>query len=333
MAIHERTGRQSWRTVGWWLERIVFVGWLALFFLCCAMGTFLLVALLKLIADDNLGPLQRFDGYRLIPLGLIAGLCYFLIRYFWSLLDSLLQQCLLHSVLFTSAALLQTIVANFASYLHTPGPVLYDVGFAVTPEFGIESVWRVISEILTVGSVVIFAITCLLLDSRKRTRAWIDWCRLMSIMYLFRACCLWLTSLPGPAPHCNESNFRPPSRWVDIVTWLGPLFGEFKNCGDLLFSGHTGFVTTNVLLARKQICRYWGRGQVQLYILSWIYLILVGFFIIASRKHYTVDVVLGLMISHLSFARFEYGWFPVTPELQKEKEKEKEKEKDADEMV
>lgn len=70
-----------------------------------------------------------------------------------------------------------------------------------------------------------------------------------SVTYLMRCLCVTLTSLPGPAPHCETlSAYNPPQGWHDVATRMGPLMGDFRTCGDLLFSGHTAWTTVSMLL-------------------------------------------------------------------------------------
>ena len=65
------------------------------------------------------------------------------------------------------------------------------------------------------------------------------------------------------------------------------MFGHALNCGDLIFSGHTGFLVIVMLLSeelwkasRPQIQRAWRLFTV-------IMLALFSIFCIAARKHYS----------------------------------------------
>lgn len=70
-----------------------------------------------------------------------------------------------------------------------------------------------------------------------------------------RCLCVTLTSLPGPAPHCETlAAYNPPQGWHDVATRMGPLMGDFRTCGDLLFSGHTAWTTVSMLLVS---CNCW----------------------------------------------------------------------------
>lgn len=119
--------------------------------------------------------------------------------------------------------------------------------------------------------------------------------------------------MPGPAPHCNPNNshygYATHPTWMHILTHFGPIYGKFDTCGDLLFSGHTAVVTLNLLLIRKHFPQSrQSRHSCKWRLLIPVYLFVCGVGIISSRKHYTVDVVLGIMIATLVFSRFEHGW-------------------------
>ena len=139
---------------------------------------------------------------------------------------------------------------------------------------------------------------------------------------LFRAMTVCLTSLPGPAAHCQDGavgspapgppdgdvpEYFQPATWRDVATHLGPLAGDYRTCGDLLFSGHAGFSTVTVLLFVKQM-RRWPTVHSAARALGVAYLCAMCFYAIAARKHYTIDMVLGVLVGSLAFYRFENGW-------------------------
>jgi hypothetical protein len=95
----------------------------------------------------------------------------------------------------------------------------------------------------------------------------IDFFRLVSVVYLIRCLTMCLTSLPGPAPHCDGVGDSPPAGFRDVVTRLGPLYGDYKTCGDLLFSGHAASLAVMALLALRQL-----RGAPRL----WAYQVFAG---------------------------------------------------------
>ncbi|CAN0231243.1 unnamed protein product [Ectocarpus sp. 6 AP-2014] len=126
-----------------------------------------------------------------------------------------------------------------------------------------------------------------------------------------RCLCVTLTSLPGPAPHCEAlSGYDRPRGWHDVATRLGPLMGDFRTCGDLLFSGHTAWTTVSMLLLTKSFRR--APRLVYAFVKSagFLYLLTMATCTIAGRKHYTVDVALAVVIAGLTFFRFQDGMLP-----------------------
>ena len=101
----------------------------------------------------------------------------------------------------------------------------------------------------------------------------------------------WWTLLPGPAPHCRPGspNYAPKSI-KNIFINQGTMFGHALNCGDLIFSGHTGFLVIVMLLSEE----LWKASKPQVIKLWRVFtvtsLILFSIFCIAARKHYSGSV-------------------------------------------
>mmetsp|Transcript_27565 Transcript_27565/g.55097 ORF Transcript_27565/g.55097 Transcript_27565/m.55097 type:complete len:399 (-) Transcript_27565:99-1295(-) len=223
-----------------------------------------------------------------------------------------MRPILVHAELFMCASMFCTISANVASLMHEPGERLRDVGFMLVPEQAVDSAWRPLSDVLTIALPFFMAGYALLFCTRKeRSQVFVDWFRLVAIAYLMRSVTLVLTSLPGPAPHCNPKfgdEYDPPKNYIDILTRLGPLYGSFNTCGDLLFSGHASWTTMTLLICLR-MTRHMRYPRIRA-ACAGIYLITMMVFAIAGRKHYTVDLVLAVIISSLSYCQFEKGWRP-----------------------
>uniref|UniRef100_A0A7S3K1H4 Sphingomyelin synthase-like domain-containing protein n=1 Tax=Aureoumbra lagunensis TaxID=44058 RepID=A0A7S3K1H4_9STRA len=216
-----------------------------------------------------------------------------------------------HAELFATAGLLMTICTNFASYLHSPGHRLFDLGFYLIPQ--ISKKFYPLSDALTGAlPVLAFSYLCLVLDRRRRCRAITDWFRMMTVVYLFRCITSTMTSLPGPAPHCAPSAYAkgaylPPSTWHEIATSLSTgLTGG--TCGDLLFSGHAAMTTITTLLLVRQQRRHGQKVERVAKAIGCTYILIVCIFALASRKHYTVDLALGTLIGSLTYFRFRDSW-------------------------
>ena len=98
------------------------------------------------------------------------------------------------------------------------------------------------------------------------------------------------TWLPAPAPHCRAGvpteKLAPPQHWwgwvaVDVVRQSS------MSCGDLIFSSHLIYV-----LGLTLIYTIWGAWKV-VKAAAWAAAAAISLLIIASRKHYTVDVVIA----------------------------------------
>lgn len=213
----------------------------------------------------------------------------------------------LHAEVFACVVLAMTVTVNFASYVHTPGEPLFDIGFMVIPEQTLNSPWRPVSDTLTALLPGIALLRGLFIDRKRRVALITSWFRLISIVYMLRCLTVGLTSMPGPAPHCRDKSlYNPPTSWHEIATRMGVMVGDFSSCGDLLFSGHAAFTTTTMLVFVKS---WRGHPTYRVWkVLGVVYLLTMCTLAIAGRKHYTVDITLGILIASLTFFRFENGW-------------------------
>ena len=116
----------------------------------------------------------------------------------------------------------------------------------------------------------------------------------MTLCTMTRCICFLSTGLPGPAPHClpNSMEYNPPITTYDILLRKNIL----KGCGDLIFSSHTSLSMIFVLAMHTYLKLYisWKKYLIVIYGIYWPLLFLQVLFIIASRKHYTVDIVVAM---------------------------------------
>lgn len=227
-----------------------------------------------------------------------------------------------HAEIFVTMSLIMVCGTNVAFYLHTPSSTpLRDLGFMLIPEQSVDSKWRPVSDILTAVMPVIFMFHSYFMSRANRCKVMSTFFRVATICYGLRMCTIALTSLPGPAPHCRpgSANYFPPKNWIDIVTRVGPMYGNYNSCGDLIFSGHMAYTNSALLLYLRVLDRYEKRYSRLRWVLGAMYLLTLATLCIAGRKHYTVDVVLGIITSTMVFFHFEHGWVPlcmqVTPEM------------------
>ena len=120
---------------------------------------------------------------------------------------------------------------------------------------------------MTLIPFVILFIIAFTMDSKRIGKFIADLLRIFSMFYIVRSCCIWVTLLPGPAPHCRPGgSFRPPQEyfvfiicliasWIDVIGHM-PVDGiSFTTCGDLVPSGHIGFVTIALVAILRELPR------------------------------------------------------------------------------
>ncbi|KAL7687286.1 putative sphingomyelin synthase-like domain-containing protein [Plasmopara halstedii] len=190
---------------------------------------------------------------------------------------------------------------------------LHDLGFELMPE--LTGFAADISEILVFaaifGPAIILILTIPLFrqePGRPRYLVIVLKRSLMqfSICLFFRIISFLVTALPGSADHCElkfddsclalnpgdpvscvvpNPDFDPPST-SEIFTRLNAL----KGCGDLMFSSHTIYTVSLILTVWK----FWPNRYGITIMVS--VQIAIAFLIVASRKHYTLDVFTALYV-------------------------------------
>uniref|UniRef100_A0ACD5TK59 Uncharacterized protein n=1 Tax=Avena sativa TaxID=4498 RepID=A0ACD5TK59_AVESA len=158
------------------------------------------------------------------------------------------------------------LAARGVHYLHRPGPILQDVGFMILPELGKERGY--ISETLFTLIFVSFALASQFL----------------------RIVTFYSTQLPGPNYHCREGSplarLPPPQNAAEVFLINFPR-GVIYGCGDLIFSSHMIFTLVFIITYQKY-------GSIRfIKVLAWCIAVAQSLLIVASRKHYSVDVVVA----------------------------------------
>uniref|UniRef100_A0A2N9IQS1 Sphingomyelin synthase-like domain-containing protein n=1 Tax=Fagus sylvatica TaxID=28930 RepID=A0A2N9IQS1_FAGSY len=104
------------------------------------------------------------------------------------------------------------------------------------------------------------------------------------------------TQLPGPNYHCREVDSLCAGSKLATLPRPGSVFevllinfprGIVYGCGDLIFSSHMIFTLVFVRTYEK----YGTRRCIKQF--AWLLAVIQSFLIVASRKHYTVDVVVA----------------------------------------
>ncbi|KAJ7961329.1 Phosphatidylinositol:ceramide inositolphosphotransferase 1 [Quillaja saponaria] len=185
------------------------------------------------------------------------------------------------------------LAAHGVHYIHRPGPVLQDIGFILLPELGQDKAY--ISETLFTFiflSFVLWTFHPFIFKSKKIYTVLI-WCRVLSFLacsQLLRIITFYSTQLPGPNYHCREGSkiarLPPPESVLELLLLKSPR-GMLYGCGDLIFSSHMIFSLVFVLTYQK----YGMQRFIKQF--AWLLAVIQSFLIVASRKHYTVDVVVA----------------------------------------
>ncbi|CAN4106049.1 unnamed protein product [Withania somnifera] len=184
------------------------------------------------------------------------------------------------------------LAARGVHYFHRPGPILQDVGFYLLPELGQDRAY--ISE--TVFSTIFLSFVLWtfhpFIFKTKKIYTVLIWCRVLAFLVgcqLLRILTFYSTQLPGPNYHCREGSklatLPPPDNVLQalLIVPRGVLYG----CGDLIFSSHMIFSLVFVRTYQKYGTRRFIKQC------AWLAVIAQSLLIIASRKHYTVDVVVA----------------------------------------
>lgn len=188
---------------------------------------------------------------------------------------------------------LHGLAAHGVHYLHRPGPTLQDSGFSLLLELGPDKAY--ISEALFTiifCSFVLWTLNPFFFQS-KRIYTVLVWCRVLAylaVSQILRIITFYSTQLPGPNYHCREGSklarLPPPKSAVEVLLINFP-HGVIYGCGDLIFSSHMIFTLVFVRTYQK----YGTKRCIKQF--AWLLALVQSLLIIASRKHYTVDIVVA----------------------------------------
>ncbi|XP_023522059.1 phosphatidylinositol:ceramide inositolphosphotransferase 1 isoform X1 [Cucurbita pepo subsp. pepo] len=185
------------------------------------------------------------------------------------------------------------VAAQGIHYLHRPGPTLQDTGYFLLQELGEDKAY--VSE--TVFSLIFFSFVLWTFHpfvyQSKRIYTVLIWCRVLAYLVacqFLRIITFYSTHLPGPNYHCREGSklakMPPPERLVEVLL-MNFSKGVNYGCGDLIFSSHMIFS----LVFTRTYHRYGMARFIK--ISAWLLCVIQSILILASRKHYTVDVVVA----------------------------------------
>ncbi|XP_004294242.1 PREDICTED: phosphatidylinositol:ceramide inositolphosphotransferase 3-like isoform 1 [Fragaria vesca subsp. vesca] len=187
---------------------------------------------------------------------------------------------------------LHGLAAHGVHYLHRPGPTLQDAGFFLLPELGQDKIF--LSETLFAAvffSFILWTFHPFVFQSKKIYTVLI-WCRVfayLAVSQFLRIITFYSTQLPGPNYHCREGSevarLPPPKSALEVLYFpRAVMYG----CGDLIFSSHMIFTLVFVRTFQK-----YGTRRMCIKQFAWLVAVILSLLIIASRKHYTVDIVVA----------------------------------------
>ncbi|GMI21132.1 hypothetical protein TeGR_g6169, partial [Tetraparma gracilis] len=107
----------------------------------------------------------------------------------------------------------------------------------------------------------------------------------ISLCQMLRSITFLSTILPGPADHCQDidnEHYSPPTQYEVFYR-----FDASYGCGDLIFSSHFIFTLTCALLVTHYINIKLITG------IAWTLAATLFILVIASHKHYSVDLVVA----------------------------------------
>lgn len=122
--------------------------------------------------------------------------------------------------------------------------------------------------------------------------AWIRFWTAFSVLSLFRAPVIMLTSMPATDNKCQAAP-KILSPLENIVLTIITFGSGSIHCGDLMFSGHTVMITLSFisLWTYGPFIGWWLRP------LGFTFMSLTWVTIIASRSHYTDDIVVAIYLT------------------------------------
>ncbi|KAK9815443.1 hypothetical protein WJX72_003721 [[Myrmecia] bisecta] len=206
------------------------------------------------------------------------------------------------------------IFTQLAHRLHRPQEQpLPDLGFAILPELGKVNEW--VSELIFSTLFISFILWSFspFIFERKRFYTAVLYSRLLVVLVIcqtLRIISFLSTSLPAPNYHCRALEATaikemPKQWWGHVVVDVGRQ--STHGCGDLIFSSHTTFA----LVGAMTYFEYGSKKAVKAIV--WTAVATLSVLIVASRKHYSVDVVIAWYVVPLVFWTMHRRWTTKRP--------------------
>lgn len=214
---------------------------------------------------------------------------------------------------------------NFSYYRYTTDGFsrLKDIGHELIPALREER--RYLSE-LPQMMLVFITISMLFVRSLRKSikhpfvvNVILRFSTVSALAHFVRATMFISTTLPGSAEHCLDPHeWRKNQPKSPFTLMPNPGF-PYKNCGDLIFSGHMLMSIVNFATLQRYARPMYGLSKFNYCFLMLLASALVmsqALLIIASRSHYTIDVVVALYIVPLLSSRIDFQYpYDMDPPL------------------
>lgn len=177
------------------------------------------------------------------------------------------------------------------TYPDVCGP-LVDLGHQITPNLS-GIVFTRFADIVVLGAIGLWILFGLLIVPRslmgKRLMILRRFFWVLGTVYFIRGFTVWVTLIPR-VEHATDG-IDTSLNW--FVNFLLVFIQVDQTASDLIFSGHTALLVTVAWFFSYYIPQSSG--------LAWIYASLGMYFILSTRHHYTVDILVAFIITSLIF--------------------------------
>lgn len=159
--------------------------------------------------------------------------------------------------------------------------ILWDVTFSYVPH--IDSVFWHELNVYGYVFVALFAVQGHVRRVVLNRRVFLLW----MVAIILRTCTIADNAYPDPSDGCRGED-PLPNIWMSVL--------QFQSCGDLIFSGHTVAVLSSFFILIDCFPLSVDPGIIAGHVISAMVAISALFCILATRLHYTTDVVVAIII-------------------------------------
>ena len=183
---------------------------------------------------------------------------------------------------------------------------LHDRGFEMLPD--LEGLRGWLPDGLLNALIIWTILWAIVLPSQRRVK-WQGivtlrrflWC--LSVLYIFRMCSFMVTTLPSPSRSCMPK-YVPVNEVEDMQEYLSLMArmvsGAVTACTDNIYSGHTSLIALLLMTCLVYSGRWWVK------VIAFAEATIAITSIVATRLHYTVDILIALFVASFVFAIYHF---------------------------